>query len=72
MPIKATIKCKCPYCDNVFDLLIDDAYIYSRHRVVLCDTEETEGCDRYFVIEYRAKVMINQVYKMQDIDMRSY
>ena len=67
MVLKYTITVKCPYCGNEF-VQVFEVTIYDKndpptlsigtqnHRVILCDTFDTPGCDRYFVAQPIIKV----------------
>lgn len=52
------ITMNCPYCGNIFTYRIDLHKIGHRPVVVLCDTEETNGCDRYFVATIQLKAVV--------------
>lgn len=47
------IKVTCPYCGNEFWQMVELHDIgISRPMIILCDIEETPGCDRYFAANF--------------------
>ena len=59
---------KCPYCPNKFKIKLYADDTIPIREVVLCPSDESEnnygGCDRWFVLEYKASIDITEVYKM--------
>lgn len=61
------VKVKCPHCGNEFDHFVDTETM-SRRQVVVCDVDETPGCDMPFVVEIEVKVEIVGTYKLVAVD----
>lgn len=57
------ITMTCPYCGNIFSHRVDLHKLTVRPVIVLCDIEETNGCDRYFAatIQLKAHVQTSKI-----------
>lgn len=47
------VEVRCPYCDNLFRIAVQ-----AGSQVVICDSDDTPGCDKEFVVKLPTYVTI--------------
>lgn len=52
------VDVQCPYCSNVNGMYYQPGKDH-KMQIVLCDIENSDGCDRYFVAEIAIKAEVS-------------
>ena len=49
------VQVKCPYCGHEGFFTVQERF---RPFVILCDTEDGQGCDRYFAVKVKFQAIV--------------
>ena len=62
------VELECPYCANKFVKWVKFSQDSTPIKlVVLCDIDDTPGCDRYFAVIVKVKPMV-EIFKMVEVN----
>ena len=59
---RVVVNVRCPYCAQAQSILVKPG----RPEVVVCDTEDVPGCDRYFSVEAQLRIS-TVIYTMRQV-----
>ncbi len=67
MTTHRSVSVKCPYCGHHTPVLA--TLPYTGPEVILCDTEDGPGCDRYFVarVSWRPVVEVWEMRQAEEV-----
>ena len=63
----ARIYLTCPYCQNQFWQVIEISGTYQHKEIVVCDIDESPGCDQMFGVVIKPKFH-TMTYRMEFVE----